>query len=203
MAVMLHVDKDGNLAFNGVSIKLEEIVRLNAADNTLVDGKGNIIDLGALLGSGTSATIADRALLANNTLAVGNALAADVVNKFNFRDILPTAAEPIVSIATSGLEGSVLNGTIVNYNPDIIYIATVDIGTVSLNNDIISITLPDVNINTDITLSVIAIESGKLLSRTVTYTITIIDVDGAGTNDQNLINGSFITNEAINDGFIY
>ena len=200
MAVKLQVDKDGNLVFNNTKIKIEDIVRIK--DSILVDGYDNPIDLATLIGDTTSeADIAQRALLANDTLAVGGVESALVLNKFNYKDYVPFTDTPVVTIADSVNAGSTLIGTVDNFDPDNFYLLSSSIGDMVLNNGTLSVT--SVESDTDYTINITVIAIGKGMIRSIASEKQITVYGTTLTSDQALINGSYETNESTNDGFEY
>ena len=209
MSVKMQIDKDGNLVFQDTKVKLGELIRYNGEN--LVDGYNNVVDIANLLGdifNNEDTQIVERALLADDTLKVGGTLAADVLTKLNYRETIPVTELPVISIGDGVTEGDTLTGVIENYSDKNVYLTTATIGEVNIDtNGNISYVTPDVDSDTEVTITVVSIEQGTIRSDTYTKTFTIYVVedtgDGSTTSDQTLLNPDYNANEDYNDGFEY
>jgi hypothetical protein len=108
-------------------------------------------------------------------------------------------ADPIISGLNSGLEEATITLTVDNYNATQTYFPTVNFGSVVNNgNGTFDVTLPAFATSSSVTLSVYTTRAGDIDSQTVTYNITVeelnIVADSAVTFD-------LTTNELYNDGW--
>jgi len=202
MSVKMRVDKDGNLVFQDTKVKLGEFIRYN--DGKLIDGYNNIIDIANLLGDifNDETEIAQRALLADDTLKVGGVLAENVLTKLNYRDTIPVTETPIITIGDGVNGGDTLVGTIENYNSEFLYQATSVVGDVSITAaGEIKLVTPELDSDVITTLNVIAIDKGCIRSDTFSKNINIY-TDNVRA-DQALVNPDYKANKDYNDGFEY